>query len=116
MSRSDEASNLAEELGGVGIEGSVAEEPDLHALVDKTLDAYGCVDAVVNSAGHPPTGDILDITDKEWHAGLDLVLLNVVRMRSQPSSRRPPSRLLFPTLGASWLHQALHGPLRSRGH
>ena len=44
------------------------------------LDAYGRVDAVVNSTGHPPTGDILGITDEEWHAGLDLVLLNVVRM------------------------------------
>jgi NAD(P)-dependent dehydrogenase (short-subunit alcohol dehydrogenase family) len=80
MSRSEEATDLARELGGVGIAGSVTEEADLHALVDKTLDAYGRVDAVVNSTGHPPTGDILDITVEEWHAGLDLVLLNVVRM------------------------------------
>ena len=48
--------------------------------MERTLDAYGRVDAVVNSTGHPPTGDILDITDEEWRAGLDLVLLNVVRM------------------------------------
>ena len=80
MSRSDEATDLARELGGVGLVGSVTEEADLRTLVDETLDAYGRVDAVVNSTGHPPTGDILDITDEEWHAGLDLVLLNVVRM------------------------------------
>jgi NAD(P)-dependent dehydrogenase (short-subunit alcohol dehydrogenase family) len=80
MSRSEEATDLARELGGVGLEGSVTEEADLRTLVDKTLDAYGCVDAVVNSTGHPPTGDILAITDEEWHAGLDLVVLNVVRM------------------------------------
>ncbi len=80
MSRSEEATDLARELGGVGLEGSVTEEADLRALVDKTLEAYGRVDAVVNSSGHPPTGDILDITDEQWHAGLDLVLLNVVRM------------------------------------
>jgi NAD(P)-dependent dehydrogenase (short-subunit alcohol dehydrogenase family) len=80
MSRSEEATDLARELGGVGLEGSVTEVADLHALVDKTLEAYGRVDAVVNSTGHPPTGDILDITDEEWHAGLDLVVLNVVRM------------------------------------
>ena len=80
MSRSEEATDLAKELGGVGLEGSVTEEADLHTLVDKSLDAYGRVDAVVNSTGHPPTGDILDITDEEWHAGLDLVVLNVVRM------------------------------------
>jgi NAD(P)-dependent dehydrogenase (short-subunit alcohol dehydrogenase family) len=53
-------------------------------MVDKTLEVYGRVDAVVNSSGYPPTGDIfddiLDITDEEWNAGLDLVVLNVVRM------------------------------------
>jgi NAD(P)-dependent dehydrogenase (short-subunit alcohol dehydrogenase family) len=96
MSRSEEATDLARELGGVGLEGSVTEEADLRTLVDKTLDAYGRVDAVVNSTGHPPTGDILDITDQEWHAGLDLVVLNVVRM----------ARLVTPVMlrqeGARW--------------
>jgi NAD(P)-dependent dehydrogenase (short-subunit alcohol dehydrogenase family) len=80
MSRSGEAADLARELGGVGLAGSVTEEADLRALVDGAMDAYGRVDAVVNSTGHPPTGDVLDITDEEWHAGLDLVVLNVVRM------------------------------------
>jgi NAD(P)-dependent dehydrogenase (short-subunit alcohol dehydrogenase family) len=80
MSRSEEATDLTRELGGVGLLGSVTQEADLRTLVDKTLDAYGRIDAVVNGTGHPPTSDILDITDEEWHAGLDLVLLNVVRM------------------------------------
>lgn len=81
MSRSDGARDLAEELGGVGFTGSVTEEADLRALVDGTLDAYGRVDAVVNGTGHPPSGDeVLDITDRDWHAGLDMVVLNVVRM------------------------------------
>jgi NAD(P)-dependent dehydrogenase (short-subunit alcohol dehydrogenase family) len=65
MSRSEEATDLARELGGVSLEGSVTEEADLRAVVDKTLEAYGRVDAVVNSTGHPPTGDILDITDEQ---------------------------------------------------
>jgi NAD(P)-dependent dehydrogenase (short-subunit alcohol dehydrogenase family) len=80
MSRSGKATDLASELGGVGLAGSITKESDLRTLVDKTLDAYGRIDAVVNSTGHPPTGAILDITDQEWHAGLDLVVLNVVRM------------------------------------
>jgi NAD(P)-dependent dehydrogenase (short-subunit alcohol dehydrogenase family) len=80
MSRSDDATKLARNLGGVGLVGSVTKEADLRALVDENLDAYGRVDAVVDSTGHPPTGDILAITDEEWHAGLDLVVLNVVRM------------------------------------
>ena len=81
MSRSDGAAGLAKELGGVGFSGSVTEEADLRALVDGALEAYGRVDAVVNGTGHPPSGDeILDIADEEWHAGLDMVVLNVVRM------------------------------------
>ncbi len=41
---------------------------------------YGRIDGVVNSTGHPPSGEILELTDEEWHGALDLVLLNVVRM------------------------------------
>jgi len=80
MARSGEAADLAERLGSVGFTGSVTEEADLRALAEGTLEAYWRVDAVANSTGHPPTGDILDITDEAWRAGLDLVLLNVVRM------------------------------------
>ncbi len=81
MSRSGGATDLAEELGGVGFQGSVTEEADLRALVDGTVDAYGRVDAVVSGTGHAPSGEeILDIPDEDWHAGLDMVVLNVVRM------------------------------------
>ena len=38
------------------------------------------IDAVVNNTGHPPKGALLEITDAEWRTGLDMVLLNVVRM------------------------------------
>jgi len=53
---------------------------DLERLVETTLEAYGRVDAVVNNTGHPASGALLEVRDAEWHAGLDLVLLNVVRM------------------------------------
>ena len=58
------------------------DEPVIEAtLVDGTVDAYGRVDAVVNGTGHAPSGEeILDIPDEDWHAGLDMVVLNVVRM------------------------------------
>ena len=80
MSPSGRAEDLAGELGGFGLTGSVTEEADLGALVGETLDRYGRVDAVVNSTGHPPSGEILDLTDEQWHAALDLVVLNVVRI------------------------------------
>jgi NAD(P)-dependent dehydrogenase (short-subunit alcohol dehydrogenase family) len=80
LSKSGAAVDVAEDLGGVGFEGSVTDPDDLEALVEAARERYGRIDVVVNNTGHPPTGDLLDITDEEWHGGLDLVLLNVVRM------------------------------------
>ena len=79
MSPSGKAGELADELGGFGLTGSVMEARDLESLVGEALDRYGRIDGVINSTGHPPSGDILDLTDDEWHEALDLVLLNVVR-------------------------------------
>jgi len=79
MSPSGKAGELAAELGGFGLAGSVTEAGDLESLVGGALDRYGRIDGLINSTGHPPSGDILDLTDDEWHETLDLVLLNVVR-------------------------------------
>ncbi len=80
MSISDAAIELAEELEGLGLRGSVTEPADLKALVDGALERWGRIDAVVNNTGHPPTGPLLELTDEDWHAALDLVVLNTVRM------------------------------------
>ena len=80
MSTSGKAEALGEELGGLGLTGSVTEESDLEALVSETLDRYGRVDGVVNSTGHPASDEILELTDGQWHEALDLVVLNVVRI------------------------------------
>lgn len=80
MSASGAAVELAAELGGIGMSGSVTSPADLATLVQTTRDAFGRIDAVVNNTGHPPQGRLLDITDADWHSGLDLLVLNVVRM------------------------------------
>ena len=80
LSNSGGAVKLAEELGGIGMTGSVTEPSDLAELVDSTVEEYGRIDAVANNTGHPPKGELLEISDAEWHLGLDMLLLNVVRM------------------------------------
>ena len=80
MSTSGNAEALAKELGGLGLTGSVTEEADLEALVDGTLERYGRIDGVINSTGHPASGEALELTDGQWHEALDLVVLNVVRI------------------------------------
>lgn len=81
LSSSGKGEALAAELGGgVGITGSNREEADLQRLVDATLARWGRIDAVVNSAGHGPKGDLLTIPDADWHLGMEYYLMNVVRI------------------------------------
>ncbi len=80
MSTSGDADKVAKELGGIAVTGSVLNTDDLQMLVDKTMETYGRVDAVVNNTGHPPKGDLLAISDESWHIGMDMVLMNVIRM------------------------------------
>ncbi|HDR9082998.1 TPA: SDR family oxidoreductase [Burkholderia vietnamiensis] len=80
MSPSGSAVALATELGGFGIAGSVTDDADIERFVSGTLAKYGRIDAVVNNTGHPPKGDLLAIDDAKWHEGLDLIVLNVVRV------------------------------------
>lgn len=80
LARSPSVLELAEELGGMAVRGSVTEPGDLQRLVTKTLERHGRIDAVVNNTGHPAKGALLEIDDADWHQGLDLLLLSVVRL------------------------------------
>ncbi|CUJ11920.1 SDR family oxidoreductase [Achromobacter xylosoxidans] len=80
LSSSGKGEALAAELGGLGVTGSNRSPEDLARLVDATLQQWGRVDAVVNSAGHGPKGPLLEISDDDWHLGMEFYLLNVVRI------------------------------------
>lgn len=80
LSSSGKGEALAAELGGLGVTGSNRSPEDLARLVDATLQKWGRVDAVVNSAGHGPKGPLLEISDDDWHLGMEFYLLNVVRI------------------------------------
>jgi len=80
LSSSGKGEALARELGGLGVTGSNLETADLQRLVQQTLDRWGRIDAVVNSAGHGPKGKLLEISDADWELGMQYYLLNVVRM------------------------------------
>ncbi|MFD3807140.1 SDR family oxidoreductase [Streptomyces sp. NPDC058611] len=72
--------DLAAELGGTATVGSLTEPADLARLVEATLARHGRIDAVVNGAGHARNDELLEVTDEDWHDGLDMLLLSVVRM------------------------------------
>ncbi|MCG8492330.1 MAG: SDR family oxidoreductase [Sneathiellales bacterium] len=88
LSSSGKGEELATRLGGVGVTGSNLEPKDLENLVEKAMSKWGRIDVLVNSSGHGPKGDILEISDDDWHKGMDYYLLNVIR----------PARLVGPIM------------------
>lgn len=80
LSSSGKGETLAKELGGVGVTGSNQSVDDLAKLVDASVEKWGRIDAVVSSAGHGPKGPILEISDEDWHTGMDIYLMNVIRI------------------------------------
>ena len=90
LSSSGKGEALAGELGGFGVTGSNQSNDDLRRLVDGAMTRWGRIDALVNSAGHGPRAPVLELSDEQWHLGLDVYFLNVVR----------PTRLVTPVMQA----------------
>lgn len=80
MSSSGKGEALGNELGGLGFTGSNLVVGDLEKFVATAIDKFGRIDAVVNCTGHGPKGPVMQISDEDWHTGMDYYMLNVVRM------------------------------------
>ena len=79
LSSSGKGEVLAQELGGIGVTGSNRSIGDLQSLADQTMSRWGRIDVLVNSAGHGPKGPVLEISDDDWHDGMEVYLLNAIR-------------------------------------
>jgi NAD(P)-dependent dehydrogenase (short-subunit alcohol dehydrogenase family) len=90
LSASGKGEALAKELGGIGVTGSNQSNDDIKRLFDLAMSKWGRIDVLVNSAGHGPKGPVLEISDEDWHLGMDYYLLNVIR----------PTRLVTPVMQA----------------
>lgn len=88
LSSSGRGEALGTKLGGFGVTGSNLNGDDLLALVQGAQDRWGRVDVLVNSAGHGPKGPVLEISDDDWHQGMEVYLMNVIR----------PTRLVTPLM------------------
>ncbi|SPF78966.1 3-oxoacyl-[acyl-carrier-protein] reductase FabG [Aliiroseovarius pelagivivens] len=88
LSSSGKGEALGQELGGFGVTGSNLDNDALTELVEGAQSRWGRVDVLVNSAGHGPKGPVLDISDDDWHQGMEVYLMNVIR----------PTRLVTPLM------------------
>jgi len=88
LSSSGKGEALGKEFGGFGVTGSNLDPDALQKLVDGAMERWGRIDVLVNSAGHGPKGPVMEISDEDWHMGLEVYLMNVIR----------PSRLVAPIM------------------
>jgi len=88
LSSSGKGEALADELGGFGVTGSNQSLEDVARLVDQTMQRWGRIDALVNSAGHGPRGPVFELGDDDWRRGMEVYFLSAVR----------PTRLVAPIM------------------
>lgn len=81
----------ADRLGALAVRGDVTNPRDLQRLVERTVEAFGGVDILVNNSGGPPPGSTVDLEDEQIESAVELLLLSYVRL----------TRLCLPYLGRS---------------
>jgi 3-oxoacyl-[acyl-carrier protein] reductase len=62
----------------IALDLSRVEAPD--AIVNPTLERFGRIDALLNIAGAVPQIDLFEMTDEQWHAGMELKLHGARRL------------------------------------
>ena len=78
-SSSNKARALADEVGGFGMVADNQNVSECDAFIAAVAERFGRIDVLVNSAGHGPRGDLLGMSDEEWHRGMDIYFLSAVR-------------------------------------
>ena len=70
----------AERLGGLPVRGDVTNPADLKRLVDRTLEAFGGIDILINNSGGPPRTAAVGLTDDQVETAVELLLLSAIRL------------------------------------
>ena len=70
----------AERIGGLAVRGDVTNPADLKRLVDRTLNAFGSIDILVNNSGGPPRTPGVGLRDEQVEQAVELLLLSAIRL------------------------------------
>ena len=92
---------LLEEAPGAAIAAGVCDvskPADLERWHRSTVSNYGDVDILVTNTGGPPAATFLNLSEEQWRTGIDLTLMNVVRL----------SRLVLPGMRARKRGRIIH--------
>jgi 3-oxoacyl-[acyl-carrier protein] reductase len=64
----------------IAVPGDLTKKEDLKNLVQETINRFGQLDYLVTSAGGPPAGQFIDLTESDWYQAFDLLVMSVVRL------------------------------------
>jgi 3-oxoacyl-[acyl-carrier protein] reductase len=78
--RRDLLEREAERLGALAVRGDVTNPADLKRLVDRTVQAFGGIDILVNNSGGPPRTPAVGLIDEQVEQAVELLLLSVIRL------------------------------------
>jgi len=79
----EEAREAVGHIPGTEVEAVVADlssDAGARGLIDRAMERFGRIDVLVSNAGGPPAGAFETLTDEQWLAGFDLVVLSTVRL------------------------------------
>ena len=70
----------AERLGALPVRGDLTNPNDLERLVEKTVEAFGGIDILVNNGGGPPRSTALELKDEDVEGAVELLMLSAIRL------------------------------------
>jgi 3-oxoacyl-[acyl-carrier protein] reductase len=78
--RRDLLEREAERIGALAVRGDLTNPAHLERLVERTLEAFGGIDILVNNGGGPPRGAAVGLDDHAIESAVELLLLSAVRL------------------------------------
>jgi 3-oxoacyl-[acyl-carrier protein] reductase len=78
--RRDLLQRESDRLGALAVRGDVTNPADLKRLVERTMEAFGGIDILVNNSGGPPRTPAIGLTDEQVESAVELLLLSAIRL------------------------------------